>query len=136
MLNSNLDNEIAIYQSASGEIQIKLDSQNETIWITQAQIVQVFGIDQSVVSRHIKNIFKDQEIDQNSNMQKMHNAISDKPVFFYSLDVVLAVGYRTNSATAIKFRQWANSILKDYIQKGFVLNKKLLEEKQCTLAKS
>jgi hypothetical protein len=84
-------------------------------------MVEVFGIDQSVVSRHINNIFKDQEIGKNSNMQKMHNANSDKPVHMYSLDVVLAVGYRTNSTTAI---------IDD-----FALYKKLPQEKLVKVAK-
>lgn len=122
-------NPIQIYQAENGALEIHTDAKNETVWLTQAQIVQIFDIDQSVVSRHISNIFKDQEIDLQRNMQKMHNAISDKPVAFYSLDVVLAVGYRTNSAKAIKFRQWANTILKDYLLKGYSINRKLLATK-------
>ena len=120
--------QIQLYQAANGALEIVVDTNHDNIWLTQAQILMVFNIDQSVVSRHISNIFKDEEIDQKRNMQKMHNAISDKPVTFYSLDVVLAVGYRTSSAKAIQFRQWANTILKDYLVKGYSLNQKLLEQ--------
>jgi len=91
--------------------------------------VSLYEKDQSVISRHINKIFADEEIDQKSNMQKMHIANSDKPVKFYSLDVVLAVGYRTSSAKAIKFRQWATTILKDHLIQGYTLNQKRLQQK-------
>ena len=123
-----MDSNLAIYQGEKGELEIKLDSQSDTIWLTQDQIGQLFGIDQSVVSRHISNTFRTGEVEKTSNMQKMHNANSDKPVAIYSLDIVLSVGYRTSSAKAIKFRQWVNGVLKDYLQKGFVLNQKLLTQ--------
>ncbi|RBQ32604.1 DNA-binding protein [Arcobacter sp. FW59] len=105
-----------------GELELKVSVDSETIWLTQAQISFIFEKDQSVISRHINNIFNDKEIDEKSNMQKMHIANSDKPVNLYSLDIVLAIGYRTNSSKAIKFRQWATSILKNYIQNGYVIN--------------
>jgi hypothetical protein len=101
---SNLQNQIVIFQN--GEIGLKVSVENENIWLTQKQIVELFQKDQSVISRHINNIFKIGEIDEKSNMQKMHIANSDKPVKFYSLDVVLAVGYRTNSKKAIEFRSF------------------------------
>ena len=107
---------------SDGELELKISVTDETIWLTQAQLSDIFEKDQSVISRHINNIFKDNEVDEKSNMQKIHIANSDKPVSFYSLDIVLAVGYRTNSSKAIKFRQWATSILKNYIQNGYVIN--------------
>ena len=117
---TNSNGEVIIYQNPNGSIEVKLtDGQ---IWLTQAQIVHIFEIDQSVVSRHISNIFKDQEVDQKRNMQKLHNTISDKPVILYSLDIILSVGYRTSSAKAIQFRQWANTVLKQYITKGYCIN--------------
>jgi death-on-curing family protein len=116
--------EIIIYQTKSGAIELRGDFSHETIWATQSQIVELFGVDQSVVSRHIKNIFKDNEINRKSNMQKMHIPISDKPVASYSLDVILAVGYRTNSKVAIEFRKWATKTLKNYILKGFAIDQK------------
>ena len=111
-MQENISN-IIVYND--GELELKVPVENETIWLTQTQLCNIFEKDQSVISRHINNIFKDNEVDEKSNMQKMHIANSDKPVSFYSLDIVLAVGYRTNSSKAIKFRQWATSILKNYI---------------------
>lgn len=118
------ERQLVIYQTKSGAIEIKKDAQSATIWATQAQIVKLFNVDQSVVSRHIRNIFKDGEIEEKSNMQKMHNANSDKLVAFYSLDVILSVGYRTNSKVAIEFRKWATKTLRSYIVDGYVINKK------------
>jgi len=105
-----------------GELELNISVENETVWLTQAQLSDIFDKDQSVISRHINNIFKDNEVDEKSNMQKMHIANSDKPVSLYSLDIVLAVGYRTNSPKAIKFRQWASNVLKEYIQNGYAIN--------------
>lgn len=116
-------NQVIVYQAKSGAIELRGDFTHETIWATQAQIVILFGVDQSVVSRHIRNIFKDGEIEAKSNMQKMHNANSDKPVAFYSLDVVLGVGYRTNSKVAIEFRKWATKTLRSYIVDGYAINR-------------
>ncbi len=119
-------NQSLIYQAKDGAIEFNADIKNQNIWASQAQIVSLFAIDQSVASRHIKNIFKDGEVDAKSNMQKMHIANSDKPVALYSLDVILAVGYRTNSKTAIEFRKWATKVLKSYLLDGYAINKKLI----------
>jgi len=125
----NINNKITvIYQTKTGKLELRGDFNKETIWATQANIVSLFGVDQSVISRHIKNIFKDKEIDKKSNMQKMHIANSDKPVTFYSLDVVLGVGYRTNSKVAIEFRKWATKTLRNYITSGYILNQKRIKE--------
>ena len=119
-----LKNDVVIFQAKNGALELRGDFTRETVWATQAEIVSIFGVDQSVVSRHIKNIFNDGEIEEKSNMQKMHNAISDKPVLLYSLDVILGVGYRTNSKVAIEFRKWATKTLRNYIVEGFVVDKK------------
>ena len=121
-------NKIVIYQAKSGAIELRGDLQHETVWATQAQIASVFCIERSVVTKHIGNILKIKEVDEKSNVQKMHIANSDKPVLFYSLDLILAVGYRANSMEAIIFRKWSNRILKDYIIKGYVINQKQLIE--------
>lgn len=123
---SVMNKNIVIYQTKSGAIEFKGDFTKETIWASQAQIVELFSVDQSVVSRHVRNIFKDGEVKVKSNMQKMHIPNSDKPVAFYSLDVVLAVGYRTNSKVAIEFRQWATETLRQHILKGYTINRKQL----------
>ena len=120
--------DIVIYED--GNVELKLSVENETIWLRQNQIAEIFNKDRTVVTRHINNILKDKEVDEKSNVQKMHIANSDKPVKFYSLDIVLAVGYRTNSAKAIKFRQWATKILKDYLIKGYALNQKKLQQQK------
>jgi death-on-curing family protein len=118
----------AIYQAENGAIELKTDDDNETFWATQKNIVAIFDKDQSVISRHIKNIFTDKEVDKESNMQKMHVANSDKPVIFYSLDIILSVGYRTNSSKAIAFRKWATKILKQHITSGYTINPKRIEK--------
>jgi prophage maintenance system killer protein len=117
-------NKAVIYQAKSGAIELRGDLKHETVWATQAQIVSLFNVDQSVVSRHIKNIFKDGEVDEKSNMQKMHIAHSDKPVALYSLDVILSVGYRINSRVAIEFRQWATKTLREHITRGYTFNRR------------
>ena len=89
--NKNEEKKVAIYQAKNGAIELRSDFNNETIWATQADIAKLFEKNQSVISRHISKIFKDGEVNQKSNMQKMHIANSDKPVKFYSLDVILAV---------------------------------------------
>jgi len=111
---------IIIYQS--GEIELKVSVNNDTVWLRQDEISKLFNKDRTVITRHINNILKDKEVDKKSNVQKMHFANSDKLVKLYSLDVILAVGYRTNSAKAIKFRQWSTNVLKNYIVNGYVIN--------------
>jgi death-on-curing family protein len=120
--------ELAVFQTNSGAIEVRTDAKNATVWLTQADLSAIFEKDQSVISRHIKSIFKDGELEDKSNMQKMHIANSDKPVTFYSLDIVLAVGYRTNSSKAINFRKWATKILKQHITQGYTVNLKILEK--------
>ncbi|MFA5948514.1 MAG: virulence protein RhuM/Fic/DOC family protein [Candidatus Gracilibacteria bacterium] len=120
------EKKVVIYQAKTGAIELKEDVAAETIWATQAQITQLFEIDQSVVSRHIKNVFKEKEVDKKSNMQKMHIPNSDKPIVLYSLDVILSVGYRANSARAIQFRKWATKTLHSHIVDGYTINKKRL----------
>lgn len=119
--------ELIIYETSNGKLDIQLDLENETIWLDREKIAQLYNIHRSGVSRHIQNIFEDGEVDEKSNVQKMHIANSDKPVEYFSLDIILAVGYRTNSAIAIKFRRWATQTLKEYIIKGFVLNTERLK---------
>jgi len=123
-----IENELMIYQTDDGAIALKGDLSHETIWASQQDIVAIFAIDQSVVSRHIRNIFKSGEVDKESNMQKMHIANSDKPVGFYSLDIILAVGYRANSTVAIAFRKWATQTLKQHMTQGYTINASRIEK--------
>lgn len=121
-------NKIIIYQGKNGEIQIQIDQKSDTVWARQEQIAELFDIDRTVATRHINNILKSGEIDEKSNVQKMHIPNSDKPVKFYNLDIILAVGYRTNSKNAIKFRQWATARLKEYLVQGYSINQSRLDE--------
>jgi len=114
--------EIIIYQSGDGKIKVDCRLDSETLWLPQAQIARLFGRERSVITKHIRNIFAEGEVDEESNVQNLHIPNSDKPVMFYSLDVVLAVGYRVKSPLATQFRQWATSVLHEYLQKGFALN--------------
>ena len=114
-------NELVIFETKDNTIKLEVPVENETVWLTQAQMIELFDRDQSVISRHINNAFKE-ELDKKSNMQKMHIANSDKPVAFYSLDVVISVGYRVKSNRGVEFRKWANSILKQYVLQGYAVN--------------
>jgi len=101
------------------------------VWLTQAQLCDLFKRDVSVISRHIKNIFSEGELDKESNLHFLQIANSDRPVTFYSLDVIISVGYRVKSVIGTRFRQWANKVLKDYLLRGFSVNSRLnlLEDK-------
>lgn len=116
-----------IYNTKDGEAAIKLYANDGTVWLTQAQIAELFNKERSGITKHIKNIFDEGELDEKSNVNFFHIANSDKPVAFYSLDVILAVGFRVRSPRGTQFRQWANGTLKEYLQKGFVLDKDRLK---------
>ena len=120
--------QIVIYKPSKNEIEIRVHFKDETIWLRQNEIADLFGKDRSIITKHVNNIFRDKEMDKKSNVHFLHIAKSDKPVAFYSLDVILAVGYRTNSSRAIHFRQWATKILKEYLLKGYAVNQKRLLE--------
>ncbi|MDR0233110.1 MAG: virulence RhuM family protein [Dysgonamonadaceae bacterium] len=117
-------NEIILFQLDSS-IQLEVRIENETVWLTQNQMVKLFQRDVSVISRHINNIFKEGELDKKSNLHFLQIAFSDKPVVTYSLDVIISVGYRVKSQRGTQFRIWANRILKDYLLKGYVVNQRI-----------
>lgn len=116
-----------VYGSEKG-LRIDIRYEGETLWMTQTQIGQLFGRDQSVISRHITNILTEGELVEESNMQKVHIARSDRPVTIYSLDMVISVGYRVSSAQATLFRRWATGILVQFAKKGFVVDTRRLKE--------
>ena len=117
-------NEIILYQP-NESIKIDVRIENETVWLTQAQMVELFQRDVSVISRHINNIFKEGELDKESNLHFLQIAFSDKPVIIYSLDVIISVGYRVKSQRGTQFRIWANRILKEYLLKGYAINQRI-----------
>lgn len=118
--------EIILYQPDE-TVKLEVRMENETVWLTQAQMVDLFQRDQSVIARHINNIFKEAELEKESNMHFLHNAFSDKPINLYSLDVIISVGYRVKSKRGTQFRQWANKVLKEYLLKGYSINRRLSE---------
>ncbi|GHV35509.1 DNA-binding protein [Bacteroidia bacterium] len=122
-ISANNKNEIILYQPDSA-IQLEVLVENETVWLTQAQMVILFGRDQSVISRHINNVFKENELDAKSNMQILHIANADRPAAFYSLDVIISVGYRVKSQRGTEFRIWATKTLKNYLLKGYAINQR------------
>ena len=104
-----------------------------SVWLTQAQMTELFQVDRTVITRHVNNVFKEKELVRESNVQKMHIANSDRPVQFYSLEVIISVAYRIKSARGVEFRQWANKILKQYIIQGYAINEYRLEALQRTV---
>jgi len=125
--------EIIIYQAEDKHTEVEVRFEEDTVWLNQDQLSLLFQRDQSVISRHIRNIFKEGELDRKSIMQKMHNAHSDKPIVFYNLDLIISVGYRVNSVRGTQFRQWATRRLKDYLVEGYAINQKRLEERNIEL---
>ncbi len=125
--------ELVIFESEDKAVSLSVPFEEDTVWLNQSQMIELFERNQSVISRHIKNVFEEGEVDEKSNMHFLHNAFSDKPVAYYSLDVIISVGYRVKSKRGIEFRKWANSVLKQYILKGYVANNRRLEELRQTL---
>ena len=125
--------EIMIFETKDNEIKLTVPVENETVWLTQAQMTELFQVDRTVITRHVNNVFKENELIRESNVQKMHIPNSDRPVQFYSLEVIISVGYRVKSNRGVEFRQWANSVLKQYIMKGYAINEKRLAALQRTV---
>lgn len=122
--------DIVLYRTDDGHTILDVRLQEDTVWLTQAQMAELFQRDQSVISRHINNVFKEGELARKSTMQKMHNAFSDKPIALYSLDVIISVGYRVKSQRGTQFRIWASAVLKDYLIKGYAINQRRLAERE------
>jgi hypothetical protein len=119
--------EIIIYQTHDGMAKIDVRMEGETLWLSKNQMADLFVRDRSVIGKHIRNIFAEGELEEKSNGQKMPVPNSDKPTTFYSLDVILAVGYRVKSPRGTQFRQWATQVLHEYLQKGFTMNDDFLK---------
>ncbi|MBQ8379691.1 MAG: virulence protein RhuM/Fic/DOC family protein [Clostridia bacterium] len=119
-------NEIILFENQNVKLEVNL--KDETVWLTQEQMAELFGKAKSTINEHIKNIYKEGELDINITMTKFGNSeFSAKPTNYYNLDVIISVGYRVKSHEGTKFRQWANKILKDYMLKGYAINQKRLE---------
>ena len=129
-----MENQIVIYQTDNGQTAIDVRMENETVWLTQAQMATLFQKDRTVIGRHIRNVFKEGELDEkvvcaNFAHTTQHGAIIGKQqrqeVMLYNLDVIISVGYRVKSQRGVQFRQWANKVLKDYLLKGYAVNEKI-----------
>ena len=126
-----MNNSIEIYSSQDGSIQLKVKLENDTVWLTQSQMAELFGVDRTSIVRHVRNIYKSEELDQNSTCAKNaqvrtegHRSIL-REIPYYNLDMIISVGYRVNSKNATSFRRWATSVLKQYLIKGYVINQQI-----------
>ena len=126
-------NNIILYQTADGKVAVNVRFENETFWMTQKNIAELFGVQVPAIAKHLKNIYDDEELERDSTISKMEIVQTEgnrevvRSVDFCNLDVIIAIGYRVNSKKATRFRQWATKTLKEYIQKGFVLNDDMLK---------
>lgn len=125
-LESSPKGEVVIYTGKDGQIELEVRLEEETVWLTQKQIAELFTTERSAITKHVNNIVKAGELDEKSNVQKVHIANSDKPVKFYNLDFIISVGYRVNSQRATQFRIWASKVIKDFLIKGYAVNQKRL----------
>lgn len=123
-----MNSEIIIYNTEDGQTKIQTRLENETVWLNQEQMAELFQRDRSVITKHIGNVFKEGELEEKSNVQNLHISGSDKPVKYYNLDVIISVGYRVKSHRGTQFRIWATQRLREYIVKGFTMNDDLLKE--------
>ncbi len=125
--NTDKLSNILIYTTEDGLAKIETTFDGDTVWLSKAQMAELFQRDRSVISKHIKNVFAEGELPRESNVQILHIANSDKPVEFYNLDVIISVGYRVKSKRGTQFRIWATGILKEYMRKGFALDDERLK---------
>lgn len=126
-----MNDSIEIYRSQDGSIQLNVKLENDTVWLTQSQMAELFGVDRTSIVRHIRNIYKSEELDQNSTCAKNaqvrtegHRSIL-REIPYYNLDMIISVGYRVNSKNATSFRRWATSVLKQYLIKGYAINQQI-----------
>ena len=119
-------NEIILFENQG--IKLEVNVKDDTVWLTQDQMSKLFGKAKSTINEHIKNIFKENELQENETMTKFGNSeFSDKPTNYYNLDMIISVGYRVKSQQGIAFRKWSTKVLKDYMLKGYAINQKRLE---------
>ena len=132
-------NQIIIYQTADNQTQIDVRMENDTVWLTQAQMAELFQTDRTSIVRHINNIYKTQELDKESTCAKIAQVQIEgkrkitRSIPFFNLDIIISVGYRVNSKRGVQFRQWANRVLKQYLIKGYAVNERIRHEQICEL---
>jgi prophage maintenance system killer protein len=129
--NEKKDNQILIYETENGQYTVEVLLEDDTVWLTQKQMAELFDIERSVITKHIGNIFKEGELEQKSVCAKLAHTAEDNKIYqttFYSLDVIIAVGYRVNAKRGTQFRIWATQTLKNHLLKGYTINQKRLAE--------
>lgn len=123
-----MKDEIVLYQP-NDQFQLEVQLKDDTVWLTQPQIAALFGVQRPAVTKHLRNIFQEGELDPNSVSSILEHTAADGKVYstqFYNLDAILSVGYRVNSKNATLFRRWANQVLKEYLLRGYAVNQRLL----------
>ena len=120
-----MKDEIVLYQP-DDTIKLEVRLEDETVWLTQQQMADLFQKNRTVITRHINNIFQEGELDEKSNVHFLHFPFSDKPTKVYNLDVIISVGYRVKSLRGTQFRRWANRVLKEYLLRGYAINQRLM----------
>ena len=120
--------EVVMYRTDDGKTALDVRLAGETVWLTQAQMAKLLGRERSVITKHIGSVFKERELDEKSNVQNLHIAGSDKPVRFFSLDVIISVGYRVKSKRGTQFRIWATQTLKEHLTRGYTINRQRFEQ--------
>ena len=121
--------EVVLYKAPDGQVRLDVRLEQDTVWLTQAQMAELFGRERSVVTKHVNNVFAEGELVKKSNVQNLHIASSDKPVAAYSLDVIISVGYRVRSKRGVQFRQWATRVLREHLVQGYTFNQTRLAER-------
>ena len=120
--------EIVLYRAADGGPALDVRLERESVWLSQAQMAELFGRERSVLTKHVNNVFKEGELDKESNVQILHIAGSDKPVSLYNLDVIISVGYRVKSQRGTQFRIWATNVLRQHLVQGYTVHAQRLKE--------
>ncbi len=124
-MTENLNDKIIIYQSEDGKTQLDVKLEEDTVWLNTKQMAELFDKEESNIRRHINNVFNEAELPRENNVHFLHVNGIKKPVPYYTLDVIISVGYRVHSQRGVRFRQWANSILKQYLVKGYAINENI-----------
>lgn len=120
--------DIVLFETKDKSVSLPVEVKDETVWLSVSQMAILFDREESNIRRHVLNVFKENEVEENNNVQKMHVNNVKKPVPFYSLDVIISVGYRVKSNRGVEFRRWANSVLKQYILQGYAINQKRIQQ--------
>jgi len=128
-----LNDKIVIYRTADGQTSIDVKLEDETVWLSANQMANLFDRDEKTIRKHINNVFSEGELEKENNTHFLRVDGVKQPVAFYSLDVIISVGYRVKSQRGIQFRIWANKVLKEYLVKGYVVNKVLTEQRYTEL---